>query len=91
MSQPLSNSQIREFKSKAQLMKPMLFIGKQGLSDAFLATLDEALRLHQLVKVKFAAFKDQKKELSPLLAEKTSSHLVGRVGNTVVLYRAKAD
>jgi RNA-binding protein YhbY len=39
--------------------------------------------------VKFDDFKDQKKELSPQLAEKTGSHLVTRVGNVVVLYRPK--
>ena len=33
--------------------------------------------------------KEQKKELSPQLAEKTNSHLVTRVGNVVVLYRPK--
>jgi RNA-binding protein YhbY len=41
--------------------------------------------------VKFEDFKDQKKELTPLLAEKSRSHLVTRVGNVVVLYRPKSD
>jgi len=53
--------------------------------------LDDALKHHELVKVKFDEFKEQKKELSPQLAEKTGSHLVTRVGNVVVLYRAKAS
>jgi RNA-binding protein YhbY len=39
--------------------------------------------------VKFDDFKDQKKELAPLLAEKTSSHLIHLVGNVAVLYRPK--
>jgi RNA-binding protein len=87
----LSPSLVRQLKSKAQLLKPTLWIGKQGVTDAFIASLDQALNVHQLVKVKFASFKDQKKELSPLLAEKTSSHVILRVGNTVVLYRPKTD
>lgn len=33
--------------------------------------------------------KEQKKELSPQLAEKSGSHLITRVGNVVVLYRLK--
>jgi RNA-binding protein len=91
MDESLSQSEIRQLKSKAQLLEPTLWIGKQGVSDAFIASLHEALRVHELVKVKFTAFKDQKKALSPLLAEKTSSHLILRVGNTATLYRAKQD
>ena len=86
---PLTNAQIRAFKARAQLLKPTLKIGKDGISPAFLAALDDALKYHELVKVQFDDFKDQKKELSPQLAEKTGSHLVTRVGNVAVLYRPK--
>jgi RNA-binding protein len=47
------------------------------------------LAQHELVKIKFSDFKEQKKELAPLLAEKTSSHLIMRVGNVMVLHRPK--
>jgi len=70
-------------------MEPMLKVGKAGLSDGFVATVSQALDRHELVKIKFAEFKEQKKELAPLLAEKTASHLVMRVGNVMVLHRPK--
>jgi RNA-binding protein YhbY len=64
--------------------------GRQGgLSPQFLAALDDALKHHELVKVKFDFLKEQKKELAPQLAEKSGSHLVTRVGNVVVLFRPK--
>jgi RNA-binding protein len=85
----LSNGQIRALKARAQKLKAALKIGKEGISPQFLAALDDALKHHELVKVKFEEFKEQKKELSPQLAEKSSSHLVTRVGNVVVLYRPK--
>ena len=88
---PLSNAQIRELKAQAQRLKATLKIGKEGLSPQFLAALDEVLRHHQLVKVKFEEFKEQKKELAPQLAEKSGSHLVTRVGNVVVLFRPKLE
>jgi RNA-binding protein len=87
--EPLTNGQIRAFKAQAQRMKATLKIGKEGLSPQFLAALDEALKHHELVKVKFDEFKEQKKELTPQLAEKTASHLITRLGNVVVLYRPK--
>lgn len=91
MLEPLTNSQIRKFKAAAQLMEPTLKIGKAGLSDGFIRTVSEELERHQLVKIKFAEFKTEKKTLAPLLAEQTASHLIMRVGNVMVLYRPKPD
>jgi len=85
----LTNAQVRDLKAQAQRLKATLKIGKEGLSPSFLAALDEVLEHHELVKVKFDQFKEQKKELAPQLAEKSGSHLVIRVGNVVVLYRPK--
>jgi len=86
---PLTNAQIRACKAQAQRLKPTLKIGKDGLSPQFLAALDAALNHHELIKVKFDDFKDQKKELSLELAEKSGSHLVTRIGNVVVLFRPR--
>jgi RNA-binding protein len=85
----LTNAQVRDLKAKAQRLKATLKVGKEGLSPQFLAALDGVLQHHELVKVKFDEFKEQKKELAPQLAEKSGSHLVTRVGNVAVLYRPK--
>ncbi len=89
MLEPLNNSQIRKFKAAAQLLEPMLKVGKAGLSEGFIKSVDATLSQHELVKIKFTDFKEQKKELASLLAEKTSSHLIMRVGNVMVLHRPK--
>ncbi|MEP6662039.1 MAG: YhbY family RNA-binding protein [Verrucomicrobiota bacterium] len=90
MLEPLNNAQLRKFKSAAQHLEPILKIGKAGLSDAFLRSVEEALTQHDLVKIKFVDLKEEKKRLAPLLAEKTSSHLIMRVGNVMTLHRPKA-
>jgi RNA-binding protein len=87
----LTNAQTRVLKAQAQRLKATLKVGKEGLSPQFVAALDNALKHHELVKVKFDGFKEQKKELTPELAEKSGSHLVTRVGNVVVLYRPKPE
>jgi RNA-binding protein len=86
---PLTNAQVRTLKARAQRLKATIKVGKEGLSSPFLAALNEALDYHDLVKVKFDDFKEQKKELAPQLAQQSGSHLVTRVGNVVVLYRPK--
>jgi len=86
---PLSNQQIRRFKAAAQLMDASLKVGKAGLSEAFVRTVAQELERHELVKIKFAEFKEEKKTLAPQLAALTGSHLVMRVGNVMVLHRPK--
>ena len=86
---PLSNAEMRKLKSRAQLLEATFKVGKAGLSDAFVKSVDDGLAHRELVKVKFVEFKEEKKTLAPELAEKTSSHLIMRVGNVAVLYRAK--
>jgi RNA-binding protein len=87
----LTNRQLTKLKGMGQLLEPVLRVGHAGLSEAFLASLNQGLNDHELVKVKFSDFKDQKKELAPKLAELTGSHLIMRVGNVVVLYRQQSD
>ena len=89
MLEPLNNSQIRKFKAAAQRLEPMLKVGKAGLSEGFIRSVDVVLTQHGLVKIKFAEFKAEKKELAPQLAERTASHLIMRVGNVMVLHRPR--
>lgn len=89
MLEPLSNPQLRKFKAAAQRLEPMLKVGKAGLSDGFIRSVDAALAQHELVKIKFVEFKEQKQELGLQLAERTASHVIMRVGNVVVLHRPR--
>ncbi len=84
----MTNAEIRRLKAKAQLLEPMFKVGKAGLSESFLKSVGEALALHELVKVKFVEFKEDKKTLAPQLAENTGSQIIMRVGNVVVLHRS---
>ncbi len=88
-SLPGGEPRLRDLKAAAQRLRPLLWIGKSGVTPEFLAALDEALQAHELVKVKFESFKEEKKRLAPELAEKTGSRLVLRVGNVGVYYRSR--
>jgi RNA-binding protein len=91
MAGALSNREKRELKARAQKLEPILRLGPAGVSDAFVKSLDEALSRHGLVKIRFGDFKEEKKVLSPEIAEKTGSELVMRVGNVAVFYRRPPD
>lgn len=91
MNAPLSNSTISKLKGLAQRLEPVLALGKAGATDAFLKSLGEALAQHELVKIKFAAFKDERKTIAPQLAEKTGSQLIWIVGHVAVFFRQQPD
>lgn len=82
-----SEPTLRELKSRAQLLKPSIRLGKAGVTPEFLVALGESLdRLH-LVKLRFEGMKDQRKPLSKDLAAQTGSRLIQQVGHTAVYYR----
>lgn len=91
MPTTLTNAEKRDLKARAQRLEPVVKLGHGGMSDAFLRSMDEALTLHGLVKMKFADHKEEKKELAPQIAERTSSTLVAQVGNVAVFYRPKPE
>jgi RNA-binding protein len=77
---------MRQLKSRAQLLKPAIKLGKAGASPEFLAEFRKLLDKSQLVKVRFEGFKDERKTLSKELAATTGSVLVLQVGHTAVYY-----
>ncbi len=85
----VSGRHLRDLKSRAQHLAPVVKIGKAGLSDGFYAALTLALEQHELVKFKFDDLKDQKKELVPQIVSRTGSQLIQRVGNVAVVYRRR--
>jgi RNA-binding protein len=87
----LTNAQRAHLRRLAHHLKPVVQIGKQGLTDAVLASVDETLKAHELIKVKFMDFRDQKRELTEELVAASGSALVGMIGNIAILYRQQAD
>jgi RNA-binding protein len=87
----LSNPEMRRLRAAAQRLKPALKVGKAGVSPQFLQTVEAVLQHHELIKIKFDEFKEERKQLALLLAEKTNSHLVMEVGHVAVLYRRKTE
>jgi RNA-binding protein len=87
----LTSRQTGQLRSLAQRLDPILHLGKAGMTDAFVASVDQALNDHELIKIKFTAFKDTKKALAEEIATRTHSELVWIVGHVAVLYREQTD
>lgn len=66
-------------------------LGKGGPTPAFAAQLGLLLEHHELVKVKFVNFKDDKRTIADNLAIATKSEVVRLIGNTVIFYKQNPD
>lgn len=86
----LTPAQKRQLKSRAQLLKPTLKLGKLGLTADFLKMVDATLLHKPLLKIRLESFKEERHELGTRLAEQSGSHLVTVIGNVIVLYRPNA-
>ncbi len=87
----LTNNQRGYLRSMAHNLKPVVQLGKQGLTDVLIAKVDQELNAHELIKVKFLDFQDQKRDFAQIIAERTASTLVEIIGNIAVFYREHAD
>lgn len=83
----LKGSQRKYLRSQAHHLKPLVIIGRNGINQQVIGSVDLALKDHELIKVKFGEFKDAKKEMSAEIAQATKSEVVGIIGNIAILYR----
>ena len=88
--EPLKGSQRKYLRAQAHHLHPLVIIGAKGVTQQLIASVDLALKDHELIKVKFGEFKEARKEISMEIAEATKSELVGLIGNIAILYRQHA-
>jgi RNA-binding protein len=87
----LTGARKKHLRGLAHHLKPVVQIGKNGLTEPVLASIEQALDDHELVKVRLADPQGRKKELAEEIAERSGSVQVGLVGNVVTLYRRQPD
>lgn len=87
----MSPKQRRYLAGLAQPMECLATLGRAGATPALADRLGELLRLHELVKLRFADFKESRSELAAALAEATGSELVRIIGFVAVFWRPNPD
>lgn len=86
--QQLTGKQVRFLRGLGHHLQPVVMIGKEALSGAVLASLEEALAVHELIKVRLQeGCMLDRREAATALAEKTGSAVAQVLGKTILLYR----
>jgi RNA-binding protein len=77
-------------RTAAHHLDPILHVGQGGITPAVIASLDDALRTHELVKIQLGKQLDLPvKDAAGRLATATASDVVQVIGRTCTLFRAK--
>ncbi len=87
----LTGTEKKHLRGLAHAVKPTAFVGKNGITPELMEAVEIALGAHELVKVKFTDYKEDRKPLSAEIAEKSKSVLCGVIGNNAILYRMHPD
>jgi len=90
MPPALTGKQKRFLRALAHDKKPVVQLGKEGLTAAVTKAVDQSLETHELIKVKVASPGDEDlAELGERLAAETRSSLADVIGRTLLVYRRR--
>ena len=92
MQEPTS-MQKKHLRGLAHSIKPVVFIGQRGATQAVIKSVNEALDIHELIKIRFIDHKEKavKQELTGEVCRQTASVLAGLVGHVAIVYRRHKD
>ena len=88
----LTNKQVRYLKGLGHHLKPLVMLGREGITDNVIKAAEAVLKAHELVKVKIGnGCTLERKEAADAMAERTGSEVVQILGKTFLVYRENPD
>ncbi len=89
----LTSRQRAHLKSLAHSLKPILQIGKEGVTDALVRSIEDAFHTRELFKIKAldSAPADAREMADSIAGAIPHAHVVQVIGRTIVLYRPDPD
>lgn len=86
----LTGKQRRYLRALAHELKPVVWMGHEGMTPALIEKVNFELENHELIKVKvLEAAPEDNETFGPQVAKATNSALVQTIGHQVLLYRAR--
>lgn len=87
----LTSFQKSYLRGLANPIKPLVFIGKSGLTEQVTAAIEETLDAHELIKIRFLEFKEGKKLLTAEIEKNCRCECVGTIGHVALFYRRQPE
>lgn len=84
----MKGSERAELRAEAHHLNPTVHVGQHGITPSLITSLDDALRTHELVKVKLGRSIDVKaRDAAGELATATASEVIQVIGRTATFFR----
>ncbi|WP_321429327.1 YhbY family RNA-binding protein [uncultured Methanolobus sp.] len=86
----MDKDKLYQLKNEATKIKPIINVGKNGITDSVVEEIKKQVKANRLVKIKMlrtSAEGEDIKTSAEKLAEATKTTLIDVRGSTVVLYR----
>lgn len=88
----LSTQESKRLRQIGHSLSPVVIIGGQGLTENVVEETTRALNDHELIKVKVVGEdREVRAEVIEILAQKTQSVVVQKIGKIVLLYKKSAQ
>ncbi len=89
---PLTGRQKKQLRALGHHLHPVVYVGKEGITQTVVAAIDDAITAHELIKVKLGQNCPlAKKEAAGELARQAGAVMVQLIGKTVLLYLPNPD
>ena len=83
----LTSKQRKALGKIAHDIEPVVIVGAAGVTDGVIKMVQTSLDAHELIKIKFNEYKDEKTELTQKICTETDATLVRIIGNRAILYK----
>ena len=88
----LNNRQKHHLKTLAHASRPVVIIGANGLTEAVMQEIDQALRHHELLKIRVnAADRPARLQIITQITTTLAAELVQHVGHVATLFRRNPE
>lgn len=79
----------KKLKALAHSLNPVVMVGQAGLTPAVIKEIDIALDVHELIKIKIRAERDDRNIIKTQIGDETNAELIQSIGQVAVFYRIK--
>ena len=90
--QLLTGKQARYLRGLGHSLKPLLQVGKSGITKSFIHQVDSVLETHELIKIKLIkSAPEDVKEAGAKLSTGVPCQIAQTIGKTLLLYRQRKE
>lgn len=86
---PLTGKQRRHLRALGHHLEPVVIVGQSGVTEGVIAAVEQALKDHELIKVKINEGPGTRHEAAASIAEATGAEQAQLLGRTALFFKKR--